>query len=124
MKSKFRILCDAMIISLVSLFLFSAAGCSNPQVQQPNPLYVKSQDLWQQLSGANLSADTKALYSERFHELEQEQHVLWDIAGQVERGECQDQCIAAYNNRVQAWQVKLISFNSEVQKILGSSVKK
>lgn len=78
--------------------------------QIPNPLFVEARNIAQQLNSSTLNDKDETELPKRFHELEQEQQLLWVLAEQVDRGQCIGNCIDLYNSRVVAWESSLQSF--------------
>jgi hypothetical protein len=78
--------------------------------QIPNPLFVEAQDISQQLNSSTLNDNDKTEWVKRFHDLEQEQQLLWCLAKQVDSGQCTVSCIDLYNSRVVAWESSLQNF--------------
>lgn len=74
----------------------------------PNPLLVEAQDISRQLNSSTLN--DKSEWDRRFHDLEQEQQLLWSLAEQVDSGQCIGSCIDLYNSRVVSWESSLQSF--------------
>lgn len=85
-------------------------------VQTSNPLFVEVQDILKQLHSSTLN--DKAEWAKRFHDLEQEQKLLWSLAEQVDSGQCTGSCIDLYISRVVAWESSLQRFIHDARLIL------
>lgn len=102
---------ESSVNDIVGTIVFGDAWGEMPvaeSVRIPNPLFVEAKDIWQQLNSSTL--DDKTGWAKRFHDLEQEQQLLWSIAEQVDSGQCTGSCIDLYNSRVVAWQSSLENF--------------
>jgi hypothetical protein len=96
------------IVFTLSLLPNMAAQAAD--AQRPNPLFLEAKNLSQQLSVSALNDNAKNAWRRRFNDLEEVQKQLWDLAGQVDRGQCKENCIDLYNSRVRQWQTDLQSF--------------
>ena len=92
----------------IELLLPGRPGTVGRNSDGGNPLFVEAKDILQQLNSSAL--DDKTGWAKRFHDLEQEQQLLWSVAEQVDSGQCTGSCVDLYNSRVVAWQSSLESF--------------
>lgn len=83
---KISVVVGAIVLALSLLFSMAVqAG----EAQQPNPLFLTASDLAEELSTSSLNDNVKNAFRIRFEGLEQVQKQLWDLAGQVDGGQCQ-----------------------------------
>lgn len=105
---------------VLALSLVSNMAAQAGEAQEPNPLFLEASDLSEQLSASSLNDNVKNAFRIRFEGLSQVQQQLWDIAGQVDGGQCADSCIDLYNSRVLNWQSDLQSFVDDARRWLKS----
>jgi hypothetical protein len=106
--------------SFVLMIALSLSVAAWGDAQTPNPLYQEAHDLWQQVSASAMSVDQKAALGKRFGDLAATQQQLWSEAGDVDQGECTDQCLDDYNATVEQWQSDLSAFSSDARAALDA----
>jgi hypothetical protein len=99
--------------AVVAMFVLAGSGNALAEAQQENPLFVQARTIADQVASSAASAEQKASFADRFAALQAEQQNLWQLAGQVDSGQCVEDCQNDYNNRVVAWQNDLVSFSAE-----------
>jgi hypothetical protein len=92
--------------------LFLASGARADQAQQENPLFTQARALADQVAASALPDGTKAEFAQQFAALAAEQQSLWQLAGQVDSGQCAGGCADDYSGRVVAWQNALVAFSA------------
>ena len=88
------------------------------EAQEENPLFVEASNLIDQIKFADLQESVVQYWANRYADLQTTQQHLWQVAGQVDDGRCQDSCIELYNSQVIRWQNELERFNSEARRLL------
>jgi hypothetical protein len=107
----------AFIMSMSALMANIRPAFAEAQVL--NPLFVQARGLYEEVLDSTLNAGVKTSFRTRFSSLESEQQSLWQMAGQVDAGQCKDSCINLYNSRVQIWQSQLQQFNADAARWLA-----
>lgn len=115
MRVCLRIVMAAFYGCAAVLFL---AGGAEAEAQQENPLFVQARAIADQVAASALPDGTKAEFAQQFAALAAEQQNLWQLAGQVDSGQCADACVEDYNGRVVAWQNALVAFSSSASAAL------
>jgi len=109
MRSRFLQFIGAVAAALI----LAGPGQALAEAQQANPLFEQAEGLAAQVASSSLAVEQKASFADRFAALQAEQRILWQLAGQVDSGQCADDCQNDYNNRVVAWQNDLQGFSAE-----------
>lgn len=105
---------------LLAISLLSNRAAQAEEWQGINPLFVEAHELWQQADSSTLNDNTKNALRTRFDTLEQEQRKLWRLVGQIEEGQCRDECIDLYDSDVVSWEISLKSFIHDAKLLLSS----
>jgi hypothetical protein len=106
-----RIGVAAGFCACLAVFILAGAASAD-QAQQENPLFGQARAIADQVAASGLPDGTKAEIAQRFAALVAEQQSLWQLAGQVDGGQCADACADDYNGRVVAWQNALVASSS------------
>lgn len=105
----------AMALALSLIFTMATHA---EEAQQVNPLFAEAGELADQLSASSLNDNVKNAFRKRFEGLSQTQQQLWDLAAQVDGGQCAGSCIDLYNSRVVNWQADVQSFIDDAHRWL------
>lgn len=114
MHSQLSLLFPVRLFSGIVLLLVCLA--LSPQAraaQEANPLFLLAQQMSAQVASSSAPDDVKASFAQRFSALSSQQQQLWQLAGEVDAGQCVGDCLDNYNNEVIAWQGGLEQFNAD-----------
>ncbi|MDO8288959.1 MAG: hypothetical protein Q7T44_07050 [Parvibaculum sp.] len=104
---------SSVMSALVVLVICVAFSPAAKAAQEINPLFVQAQQYAAQVASSSASDDVKAGFAQRFATLQGRQQQLWQLAGEVDAGQCIGGCLDNYNNEIMSWQSSLQQFSAD-----------
>lgn len=106
---------------VLALSLLSNVTAQADDAKRDNPLWLEATNMLEELDMSSLNDNAKHYWHRRFNTLAEVQVSLSEWAGQVDRGQCKENCIDLYNSRIDQWESNLQRFNKDAAATLHAN---